>query len=271
MKQLILDFVIMHPPGLGLPQRFCALLREHPGLCFTPEDTKFFSSDALKKGRSWYEEQFADCGEGTKRGECSTSYLSAPGVPARLSREYPKARLVAVIENPLVAISEHYTKATSGHPSPPPLEAFLERSPLLLSEFLYGRQLVSFFGYYSPVDLLVLTGDDVRENPSKVVTEVYTHLEVDVHFVPKVLRVLTEEETRPGFWARRLRLDKLRAYHRARRLATASAVFPPTALTLSTRERVLLSRFYEKDVRTLSDLLHRDLVNEWQLLSTDAR
>jgi hypothetical protein len=94
--------------------------------------------------------------------------------------------------------------------------------------------------------------------------QLYNHVEVSTAFVPKVLRILTEDEVKPGFWARRLRIDRWRARRRAAKMAAAQAVFPMPTLALSPRERILLSRYYEADVATLSALLNRDLRAQWQ-------
>lgn len=264
MKRHFLDLVIMHPPGLPSAEAFLAFAAEHPELYVAPTDTHYFSSEALQKGQDWYEHHFDDAGPRQKRVERSTSYLGAPGVAVRLSREYPDTKLCALIADPIECVVAAYQAATAGRAGAPDLESWLESQPRLLESFKFGRQLTSFIGYYSPVDLLVLTLGDIRENAGKAIMQLYDHIEVSSTFVPKVLRVLTEDEVKPGFWARRLRLDRLRARRRAARMAAARAVFPVPTLALSPRERILLSRYYEADVATLSALLNRDLRAQWQ-------
>lgn len=264
MKRHFLDFIIMHPPEFLLAERFFALVREHPQLCILDEDTHYFSSDKIAKGRDWYEGHFKECKPGTKRGELSTSYLSATGVAPRVAREYPDARLAIMIADPLEIVAAHFAAASKAGGTATDLESWLERQPLLLESLKFGKHLTSYFTYYSPVDLLVMTSHDVRANAGAVITKLYDHLGVQKTFVPKVLRVLTEDEVKPGLLARKLRLDRWRKYRRGKRLALAKAVFPPEREALGARERVLLARYFEHDIEQLSALLHRDLRVEWE-------
>ncbi len=264
MKRRFLDLVIMHPPALPMADRFLAFVAEHPELFVVPAETHYFSSEALQKGQDWYEQHFAAAQSGQKRVERSTSYLGTPGVAPRLSREYPDTKLCVLIADPIEYVVAAYETATQGKTGVPDLETWLESQPRLLESGKFGRQLTGFMGYYSPVDLLVLTLGDIRENAGKIIMRLYDHVGVSTTFVPKVLRVLTEDEVKPGFWARRLRLDRLRARRRAVRMEAAKAAFPVPTLALSPRERILLSKYFEADVTTLSALLNRDLLAEWQ-------
>lgn len=262
MKRRFLDFVGLR---LELPfaETFFQMVCQHPALCVPPSETYYFSSDKITKGPAWYEAHFEQCGEGIKRGEIATSYLATPGTAARLAREYADARVMALICDPLEAIATSYVHATKGAAAGG-LEAYLEKHPLLLPQYKFGKQLTAYFSYYSTVDLMVVTFDDVRADPVRIFKMLYSHLEVDVTFLPKVLRVLAEEEeTHPSWWTRRLRLDRLKARRRAVRVAASAAVFPPAKLLLTAKERILLARYYEQDVRELSALLNRDLLGEW--------
>lgn len=271
MKRGFLNFVIMHPPAVEHIDRFLSLVRENPDLCVLKNETHYFSSDSLTRGAEWYEGQFAACGKGAVQGELTTTYLETPGVAMRISRDYPDAKLAAVLCDPREAVYAQYVKATSTVPTRPGLEEWLEKNPDVLPRFLFGKQLLSFFGYYAPVDLLVLTLDDIRANAGKAVISLYTLLGVSTTFIPKELRVLTEDEVKPGFWARRLRIDRWRKRRREKRLRYAESLFAQTALPLSVREQVLLARYYEKDVAALSDLLHRDLLAEWNFPEIEKR
>lgn len=264
MRKKFLDFVIMHPAFVGNIDRFLALVREHPNLCVLKKETHYFSSESFTHGAPWYESQFEECAGAEVQGEFSTSYLHTPGAAARISREYPDARLVTVLCDPRRAVFATYKNACASRTVPITLEEWLESNPEVLKRFLFGGQLLSFFGYYSPVDLLVLTVDDIHENAGKAFVKLCKLLDVPATYIPKALRVLTEDETKSGFWARRLRIDRWRKYRRERRLQLARALFAEEALPMSPRESVLLARYYEKDVAALSDLLQRDLLTAWQ-------
>lgn len=245
-----------------------AFVREHPQLHAPEAETHYFSSDRLDKGKEWYEEHFSGGDTGVRRGELASTYLHTAGVAPRIAREYPRAKLFAVIRNPLASIQLLYSEAVLGKSNPPTLEQFLERQPTLLEHFRYGRALVSFFSYYSPVDFLVLTYEDFIADPLASVLSIYKHLDLDPSFVPKSLRVPSEPK-HPKLLrlARRLRITKVIDYIKAvqkqrrdRRLAPKVPLLP-----LSPRERSLLQKYYEKDVQQLSSLLHRDMMAEWDM------
>lgn len=269
MRRRFLDFVGMSVPG-PVADDFFRLFTEHPGVCVPDTQTRYFSSvTELSKGREWYEAQFNNCASGLSRGECSTSYLTVPGVAPRLAREYPDAKLFALIVDPLEAVAALYeqsvpvaARATST------LELFLEKQPALLEQWKFGRHLAAFFSYYSPVDLFVCTNNELRADPVRVFGQLYRHLGIDPTAWPKVLRVLATEDDdrRPSRWERLLRLPQLRAKRKARQQAAVGRLFPTPTYTLSARERVLLSKYYEEDVAQLSVLLHRDLAAEWHHL-----
>ncbi|MBY0309604.1 hypothetical protein K2Q16_00425 [Patescibacteria group bacterium] len=264
MKRHFLDYILLHPPELELAERFFELVREHPELCVLENETHYFSSDKISHGKGWYEAHYDTCSPGTKRGEVSTSYLTAPGVASRVARDYPDARLAVLITDPLEIVAERFLNAKKGQAAPADLETWLERQPHLLDSLKFGKHLTSFFAYYSPVDLLVMTSADVRTNAGEVIIKLFDHLEVSKTFVPKVLRVLTEDEVKPGLLARKLRLDRWRKRRRDKRLAIANSVFPKDTTVLGARERVLLARYFEHDLEQLSALVHRDLRAEWR-------
>jgi hypothetical protein len=267
MKRHFLDFLFLMPPHQPLGQQFFALLKEHPHVSVLKAETHFFSSQHWENGLDWYEAQFSDLPSGRKRGEISTSYLITPGVPVRISREYPDAKLVVLLVNPLEAITNRYLAAYPDTAPVVSLEAWLEKNPAVLEQHKYGRLLAPFFRYYSPVDLMVITLEDIRKNAGAMVEHVFDHLGID-RFVPKDLQVLVEDEKKFGFWARRLRLDRWYARRRARRIKIAQSLFPGANVVLSAREQVLLSRYYAEDCALLSSLLHRNMEIEWGLVET---
>lgn len=268
MKRHYLDFVAMSIPG-QLGHEFFRLLGEHPELCLLDTQTHYFSSENVKKGRDWYEGHFSACKPGQKRGEFSTSYLHAPGAGARLAREYPDAKLFALLPDPLEAVATMYFEAKKEHQgrlAPQTLEEFIERHPKLLEQFRFGRQLAAFFGYYSPVDFEVHTFEDVRSTPAKIITSAYELLKVDTKFIPKQLlsTVKTDEDLeRPSRLSRLLRLDRIKAKRRLKEQVLAKTFFTAPVITMTAREQVLLTRYYEDDVAQLSALLHRNMAAEW--------
>lgn len=268
MRRHFLDFIGMSIPGRAGAD-FVRLIQEHPLLCVPALETHYFSSDKISAGPEWYEQQFKDAAPTQKRGEFSTSYLSSTGAAARIAREYPDARIIALVTDPIEAVVAQYAEAIARkavRTTVPSLEAFLESQPRLLEQFRFGRYLQTYAVYYSPIDFFVCTLGDVRASSTAVLRRIYEHLEVDASFVPKELVATVEEEVvgRPSRLLHLLRIDRWRAKRRAAKKAVAATLFPYPAVTIAAREYQLLAQYFAPDVEQLGNLLHRDLLSEWK-------
>jgi hypothetical protein len=258
-----IDFIFMQPALAPSCTHFFSLADEHPALAVLFTDTRYFSDPKhLEKGQDWYEAHFPKVPRGVKRGEVSTSYLTTPAAAAAIAKQYPDAHIAALIMNPLESVYTAYSQKAA-QTQPLSIESWLETAPLVLPSCKLAGSLSEFFVYYSPVDCLVLTLDEVRENPSQAIRRLYTHLEVDPTYVPKVLRVLAEDEKKFGLLARHLRLDRLHKRRRQQRLSKAHQQFLAPTMTMTDRERRLLARYFDEEVTHLSALLNRNLKVEW--------
>jgi hypothetical protein len=254
----------------------------HPGLSVPETETGFFSdTDIYKLGTAWYESQFDAPVEGVIHGELSLGYLKSAVSAGLIARTYPSAKLLAVIENPLVSVRVEYVKARRSGPlrSNVTLAQFLKQYPEVLEQARYGRQLLSYFNYYSPNDLLILTAAEVRENPLAVIKQVYEHLGLDAKFVPAALRhlVIAEEDPvkhKPGIIKRSFGFLKklvvgvfssLKGRYKTPEVAVETASNVARSLPLSPELEQYLKNFYRQDVATLSDLVKRSLSAEWDI------
>lgn len=264
MSRHFLDFVGLVVPG-DAGNDVMRLVGEHPDLDIPAQETHYFSSDKLSEGKEWYEQHFKESAPGRKRGEFSTSYLAVSGVSARIVREYPDAKLLAVLTNPIESVTAIYSEAKQSSRSLSSLEQFLESQPRLLEQFRFGRQLITYLTYYSPVDFLVTTLDEVRAAPVASIGKMYEHIGVDKNFLPTVLLATVVEDTgKPSRLARLLRLDVLRANKLAKAKAVAAQLFPYPAAPVTTREYDLLAQYYYEDVYQLGNTLHTDFVTKWR-------
>lgn len=254
-------------------------LREHPASCLTNEPTRFFSStEVFAKGIDWYEAQFPEAKSGMLRGELAYDYLSHAPTAGLLARTYPNAKLVVVIENPLVSVRVEYVEALRARTITRQLSLteFLRNHPEVLARARYGRQLVPYFSYYSPTDLLVWLAADIREDPLRAVQKTYEHLGLPTEFVPLTLRHLVVEEVdekkKPGFIKRRIMAIRaliragygyLMKYLKPKPPQTETVAEIARRLPLTPELETKLKEYFHDDVRQLSDLLHRNLLVEW--------
>ena len=254
-------------------------IKSHPGVCTTAIDTQFFlSTEVYKQGIDWYESFFAKRGANMACGELSSNYIQSAQAASLIVRTYPNAHLVAVIENPLVSVRVAYVEARRARTISPEtsLALFLKQNPDVLFNARYGRQLAQYFTYYAPIDLLVVTAGDVRNDALRVVKETYEHIGVDSSFIPPPLVHLVPVEDdpkhKPGIIKRTFRF--LRQHIKDFFTNLANRLYPPEVpletaaivarkIPLSPELESYLKDYYRQDIALLSRLLHRSLTSEW--------
>lgn len=277
-KRKLISFIGLGS-GTAAPLLY-SYVKAHSKLCFPCKETNFFSDTKVyAAGIDWYESLFKECNEGVVCGELAQDYLKSPQTVTLITRNYPSAKLFAVIENPLMSLRVAYVEALRRRtiPSDLPLAVFLKQNPEVLNSARYGKQLVNYFSFYSQNDLLVVLSDEVRENPLSIIAKVYEHIGVDKKFVPLALKhlVLEEEETgkkKPGLIKRTIKKVKkffAKIYH-----GIFIKINPPKVpeetlaeaahqINFTPELEIFLKDFYRSDVILLSNLLHRNLAVEW--------
>ncbi len=271
--------------GLG-SQTATALLytyiREHPAACVPEEQINFFS-DATQyaKGVAWYEGLYVVKKKQRVCGELASNYLHSGQAAKLIARTYPNAKLLAVIDDPLLCVRMEYVQARQDGVLSKNItfEQFIKQTPEVLLRSKFGRLLVSYFSYYSTRDLLVLLASKVETDPLSVLKDTYEHCGLEASFVPLSLRYLVIEEEddtkkRPGIIKR--------IYKQIKRLIKfiytkiTQVIFPPNVLKETILERAkrielspemekYLKDYYREDVQILSSLLHRDFNAEWSI------
>lgn len=251
----------------------------HPDIFVVDNDTNFFGNTKIfAKGIDWYESQFRGKGTESVCGELAYDYLKNPTAISLIARTYPSAKLLAVIENPLVSVRVAYVEARRAKTisRDTSLAMFLKQNPEVLAEAKYGRQLSQYFGYYSQNDLLVVPASDVRDDALGTIKKVYAHVGVDDKFVPLALQHLVPEEDqpikRPGIIKRTIKGIKKLIVGTYK--AIINKINPPkipieTAsivarqIPLSPELEEYLIKYYRQDVTMLSNILQRDFTGEW--------
>lgn len=284
-----------HSSGSGFVYTY---LHAHPGTCILPSPTNFFAEPKLfQKGFQWYEAHWQHC-KGTKlRGECAAVYLQQTEVAERIAKHYPQTKLIAVVCDPIERLYREYTRAkkSGAVAASVSLTEYIEQYPECLTRGLFGQQLTAYFALYSPLQLYVAVHEDRYEAPIRYMQSIYRFLEIDGEFVPKPLRQFMEDDpnekvVRAWYWRllllpfaplRWMRLDRFIAwlYHQAMkryrkwrptaRLHKVSAhTSKPKPAPIDSKLRSVLEEYYENDVRVLSQLVHRDLLAEWDITAS---
>lgn len=256
--------------GLGI---ITSLLAVHPQVNGKIPALNFFNDvDYNKKGLGWYEEKMLFNTSKPLSGECSPDYLRDENVALNISKNYPDTKLFVVVRNPIDrAIAEYIQKKSANKISNKiSCARFLVESNTAQTDGFYGRNLQSYFGYYSPLQLYVLVYEDFVAEPLKQIQSLYDFLGLDKKFIPKALTRFApppDEPVNPGK-IKRLFMFISRTLARMLPKKAEVKIFLPNinhSKFLSKEEIELFSKSFAKDANQLSHLIHRDMAVFWNL------
>jgi hypothetical protein len=185
-------------------------LAEHPAiLTASVKEVRYFNR-FYERGESWYRAHFPLelRARAVRRrldvepavGEASAVYLFDPRVPERVHALDPAMRLIAVLRDPVERAYSHYQMEVRWGREPLPIHEALDREaaelPGLLEHALahpldtsdggfprsyvgrgrYAEQLERWLSFFPRDQLLVLTSDELLEDPAEVVARVAAFL-----------------------------------------------------------------------------------------------
>jgi Sulfotransferase domain len=219
------------------------------------------------------------------RGEASPSYTNAPrreGVPERIKRLVPEAKLIYLVRDPVERTLSHYRHSLASGTEQRPLEeaiADLERDDpycYLACHSLYGRQLELYLRQFAAEDVLVLDQAQLLAERPAALRRAFSFLEVDPgfrseRFGQELWRTSERRVSPPGhhnFIARaiapRTRWVPARARRRLRRAWEKAFWRPLEKPELTAEQRARLQEFFAPDVERLRALSGERFAN-WSL------
>jgi len=144
-------------------------LDQHPDVLMSqPKEVHYFLERNADKGVRWYQSHFS--GTAAVRGESSpgyTKYPLRPGVPARMHSLLPDAKLIYILRDPVERTVSHYLheylRNWERRTLAEAMESFADNPYVDASR--YHMQLERYLEYYPPSQILVLTTEDLRDDP----------------------------------------------------------------------------------------------------------
>ena len=163
----------------------CATTWLQRALCAAPDvwmpapELHYFS-DNYHLGPEWYRDQFAGAGSARILGEKSNSYLSAPEAARRIHRDYPDARLIVQMREPVSRAYSDYCMLFRRGEVTSEIRRHLDPDRAAGERFLangrYARMLEPYLDLFGPDALLALVYEEVVADPERHLARIATHI-----------------------------------------------------------------------------------------------
>lgn len=209
--RLLPDFIIIGGMKCGSTALYEYLVR-HPHVRPSARKEVHYFDASYEKGIRWYRSFFplAALNRGHITGEATPSYLFHPAVPSRIARDVPRARLIAVLRNPVDRAFSHYQHAKRkgfedldfaeaisceserlGDAETRLAEEPNLRFPSYLAHSyrergLYGKQLERYFGLFPRAQILVVQSESLMSNPQSELDRIFAFLDLPPATLPDV-------------------------------------------------------------------------------------
>lgn len=265
------------------------MLKQHPDI-YTPSEKElnYFNpfhgvyfdrpNPNHSKGKDWYNAHFLNASGNQVKGEVSSSYLKFTDSAKTIFDYNPNIKLLAILRHPVERVwSQHQFLRTRGYRIDKDLFRAIENYPELVNNSLYNQQLRPYYEYFNKDQILVLSFDELKENPSSLLSKVFTFLNVK-EYVPdgltkpanSTLRIIDEKKhARISFVHRKLEQNRV-LHSIARRIGLIDQFVKSYNKNLERRPDEKLSSIdYEKiynyfidDLKQLKQLIPKSF-NHW--------
>lgn len=169
------------------------LLRAHPQVHMPPvKEVNFFVSDVWyardQKGWDWYQSLFPLQPGVSAYGEASVNYLVRPESAGLIAERLPEVQLLFILRHPADRLYSHYWYAIQEGFDLPSFETlYAQRLPYwdeIASGSRYELHLPRFLERFPRHQMHVFLFDDLKADPSRLVTELYRAVGVDESYRP---------------------------------------------------------------------------------------
>ncbi|XP_039198656.1 bifunctional heparan sulfate N-deacetylase/N-sulfotransferase 3 isoform X2 [Crotalus tigris] len=259
-------FLVIGPQKTGTTALYLFLIM-HPSIISnspspkTFEEVQFFNRNNYHRGIDWYMEFFPTPSNVTTDFlfEKSANYFHSEEAPRRAASLIPKAKIITILidpsdrayswyqhqrfhKDPAALKFSFYQVITAGHHASPELK-ILQKKCLIPGWF--AIHIERWLTYFPSYQLLIIDGQQLRNDPAIVMEEVQRFLGVTPHY--NYSEALTFDSHK-GFWCQLLEEGKTKCLGKSK-----GRKYPP----MDSECRVFLSSYYRDHNVELSKLLHK--------------
>jgi hypothetical protein len=134
--------------------------------------------------REEYEALFAGVREERAIGEATTRYLPSPNAAERIKRDLPDARIIISLRNPADRAYSSYLGRLRGNIEHRSVEEAMQPDRYYFATSLYYESLKRFYERFERIKVVLF--DDLRADAHAVMRDLYTFLDVDPEFEPRL-------------------------------------------------------------------------------------
>lgn len=202
-----------------------SLIKDHPQLSLpSTKEAPFYSDDkAYEQGISWYLNHFfAGADPKTKWGTITPQYMIGEGnippseIAERIYQDNPDVKIIALLRHPIERAFSHYrmlvkrgyetrsfdqavSEILAGNTK---LKGYTEPDSDYVLASEYGKILDHYYDLFPKKNILILTTDQLKDDPKTVLDQVFAFLGVDTNYQPTQLH----QQSRKGGAKPRLKL-----------------------------------------------------------------
>lgn len=268
-----LDFV-----GIG-PQKTAStwlheMLGKHPSICLPTATKELQFFDRLyHQSINDYVSYFKHCKPNQLCGEITPGYFDTPEAPIRISKHFPKSKIIVSLRHPVKRTESLYLHhLRKGRVSKDFTEA-VAQLPRIKESGKYRKHLQTWFNHFQPEKIKIVITEDIATRPEKILDELYQFLSLEHHIPTENLHNKVNKAGLPKYpWLAKYAaqiVEKLKDYqmHKIVEIGKAFGLKKvysggSTVPTLSFEEKMSLYSYFKEDIQFVENLLNRKL-NTW--------
>ncbi|MDJ0601863.1 MAG: sulfotransferase domain-containing protein [Crocosphaera sp.] len=178
------DFLIIGAAKSGTSTLY-KYLKNYSSVYMSPKkEPAFFARDDIYSlGLEWYTSLFKDAKPSQKCGEASTDYSKCteyPEAAIRILNTIPDVKIIYIMRHPVDRAYAHYRhiKLTRERPVESTFEKEIEKTSFCLDASNYLMQIEKYLEFFPKQAFLFLLMDNLIQNPSQVLNQIFSFLEV---------------------------------------------------------------------------------------------
>ena len=144
-----------------------------------------------KKGIEYYYSLFSQHPKGKLKGEFTPAYMASPQVASLIHKHFPNVKLIVSLRNPIERAYSHYIyniQERGRFRIYKNFEDTIKKDKTIKERGFYYKQLKPYFDLFPRENILILFFKDIKNNPKKVVHELYKFLGLkNTNFVPSLI------------------------------------------------------------------------------------